>query len=372
MSTDGQRHPPDDLLPAGSPAISFGIIVLNGEPFTRYCLRALYPFAHEIIVVEGANPSAAAQATPDGHSRDGTLETLYRFKAEEDPANKVQIVVRDGFWSEKDEQSQAYAARATGDYLWQVDIDEFYHPHDMQRILAMLRDDPTITAMSFRQIKFWGGFDYTVDSWYARRGAEIFHRLFKWGPGYRYVSHRPPTVQNDQGQDLRQIKWLNGYSLAQQGILLYHYSLLLPQQVLEKSDYYGKAAWAQRPRSQEWAEEVFMRLRRPYRVHNVYDSPSWLERFAGEHPPAISQLRADIVAGRVVVELRQTDDIERLLRSPFYRLGAALLRRCEPLDRQFSPRTRRWVYRLLRFCRDPRGSTRAVQQKLRKLLMQRP
>ena len=35
------------------PRVTFGIIVLNGEPFTRYCLRALYAFAHEIIVVEG-------------------------------------------------------------------------------------------------------------------------------------------------------------------------------------------------------------------------------------------------------------------------------------------------------------------------------
>jgi hypothetical protein len=63
--------------------------VLNGEPFTRYCLRALYPFAHEILVVEGAAPAAAKVATPGGHSTDGTLETLYRFKAEEDPKGKI-------------------------------------------------------------------------------------------------------------------------------------------------------------------------------------------------------------------------------------------------------------------------------------------
>ena len=52
----------------GIPKITFGIIVLNGEPFTRYNLRALYPFAHEIIVAEGASPKAAHAATPDGHS----------------------------------------------------------------------------------------------------------------------------------------------------------------------------------------------------------------------------------------------------------------------------------------------------------------
>ena len=107
------------------PRITFGIIVLNGQPFTRYCLRALYPFAHEIIVVEGACKAAAGMATAEGHSSDGTLETLYRFKDEEDPEDKVEIITGEGFWSEKDEQSQAYTKRATGDYLWQVDIDEF-------------------------------------------------------------------------------------------------------------------------------------------------------------------------------------------------------------------------------------------------------
>ena len=66
------------------PKITFGIIVLNGEPFTRYNLRALYPFAHEIIVAEGASFYATNAATSDGHSIDGTLK-LYKFKAEEDP-----------------------------------------------------------------------------------------------------------------------------------------------------------------------------------------------------------------------------------------------------------------------------------------------
>ena len=46
MSSDSQR---------ASPRVTFGIIVLNGEPFTRYCLRSLYPFAHQIIVVEGGH-----------------------------------------------------------------------------------------------------------------------------------------------------------------------------------------------------------------------------------------------------------------------------------------------------------------------------
>ena len=59
------------------PRITFGMIVLNGEPFIRYNLRALYPFAHQIIVVEGAAPAAANIATGDGHSSDGTLAATW-------------------------------------------------------------------------------------------------------------------------------------------------------------------------------------------------------------------------------------------------------------------------------------------------------
>ncbi len=311
-----------------SPKISFGIIVLNGEPFTRYCLRALYPFAHQIIVVEGAAPAAAAIATVHGHSTDGTLAVLKKFKATEDPQNKITIVTAEdeghpnGFWpGEKDEQSQAYASRATGNYLWQVDIDEFYQPEDVRSILKMLADNPAITAVSFRQITFWGGFDYVVDSWYLREGAEIYHRLFKRKQGYQYTTHRPPTVIDSSGRDLRDIKWINGYELARRNIFLYHYSLLFPKQVDEKCKYYGTAKWAERPGAQHWAQEVFGKLTNPYRVHNVYDYPGWLERFTDTHPPQIEELRDDITNGRVDILVRPTDDIERLLSSARYRVG---------------------------------------------------
>jgi len=314
------------------PRISFGIIVLNGEPWTRYNLRALYPFAHEIIVVEGAVEKARAAATPDGHSTDGTLEVLQRFKAEEDPEDKVQIVTRDGFWDEKDEQSQAYAERATGDLLWQVDIDEFYLPGDMRTVIALMAHCPDVTMISFKTVTFWGGFGYIADGWYLRRGSGVFRRLFRWGPGYRYLTHRPPTVLDAQGRDLYRLGLLDGNRLArEQSIYLYHYSLVFPRQVQEKSAYYRYMNWVHSRKALEWVEQGYVRLGRPYHVHNVYRYPSWLERFRGKHPPAIEQLRADLAAGVVAVEQRQVDDIERLLDSPLYALGRAALRALSPV-----------------------------------------
>jgi hypothetical protein len=325
-----------------APRITFGIIVLNGEPFTRYALRSLYPFAHQIIVAEGAAPAARNIATPDGHSRDGTLETLNRFKAEEDPDDRVTILTAEdeghpaGFWpGEKDEQSRAYARRATGDYLWQVDIDEFYRSEDMQTILATLSADPSISGMTFKQTTFWGGLDYVVDGWYLRRGATYYHRLFKWGPGYTYASHRPPTVIDASGFDLRQGHWLSGETTARRGIRLYHYSLLLPKQVLEKCDYYSNAAWADRSRALQWARETFLMLRQPFRVHNVYDHPSWLERYQGPHPAQIIEMVNDLRVGEGDIKLRGTEDIERLLRSPRYQIGRALVRGLEPWERHW-------------------------------------
>ena len=311
------------------PRVTFGVIVLNGEPFIRYTLRALYPYAHEIIVVEGATPGARNIATADGHSTDSTRNTLLDFKTNEDPDGKLQLVTRDGFWSEKDEMSQAYAERATGDYLWQVDVDEFYQPEDMETVLEMLRADPSISAMSFDTITFWGAPNYMVDSWYLRRGAAEYHRLFKWGAGYRYVTHRPPTVLDADGRDLRARRWLRAADLRQRGIRMYHYSLLLPKQVLEKCEYYSRAQWAQRQQALDWAYTAYLALERPYHVHNVDDYPGCLYRYQGAHPPQARQMWRDIGAPTSDCELRITDDIEALLNSRGYQIGRWLVMRAE-------------------------------------------
>ncbi|MBE9064951.1 glycosyltransferase family A protein, partial [cf. Phormidesmis sp. LEGE 11477] len=332
MSTTSLSLPPDIR-------ITFGMIVLNGEPFLRYNLRGLYPYAHEIIVVEGAAPGACNIADPQGHSRDGTLAALRRFKEEEDPDGKLTIVTAedegyvDGFWpGEKDEQSQVYARRASGNYLWQVDVDEFYRSEDIEVVIAMLHREPEITAVSFRQITFWGGFDYIADGWYLRRGAATYHRLFKWAPGFEYVSHRPPTVHDDRTRDLRRLCWVNDDAMAARDVYLYHYSLLLPKQVEEKCDYYQNADWARRVGALEWAQQVFGELRRPFRVHNIYSYPSWLERYSGSHPQHVQQMRSDIAGGRLLVELRATDDIERLLNSIWYPALRILIKQAGVMD----------------------------------------
>jgi hypothetical protein len=313
-----------------TPRISFGIIVLNGEPFTRYNLRALYPFAHEIIVVEGASPNAAEDATADGHSVDGTLEALRRFKEEEDPEGKVQIIIRDGFWEEKDHQSQAYAERATGDYLWQVDIDEFYQGRDMEAIVRILAEDRSITGIAFEAVHFWGGWDYVVESgimW--RSGRNEYRRVFRFGPGYRYTKHRPPTVVDPSGRDVMGLHGLSKERMASKGVYLYHYNAVLPDQVMRRSRYYKRIGWEFTRHMDAWASDTWWHLKRPLHVFHAYRNYSWLKRFPGAHPQAIGRLREDIASGKVRIATRPTEDIEELLSSPRYWVGRAVAQSVE-------------------------------------------
>ena len=232
----------------------------------------------------------------------------------------------------------------------------------MARVVDMLRDDSTITAVTFKQLTFWGGLGYRTDGWYLRRGATYYHRLFRWGPGYEYAAHRPPTVLDSRGRDLRDGHWISGERLARQGIHLYHYSLLLPKQVIEKCDYYGNLTRLKRPAAVAWAQDAFLRLGRPYRVHNVYDFPSWLERYKGPHPEQVTRMVEDLAADRPG-ELRDTADIERLLSAWWYPLGRQLLSLLEPVDRRI-----RAVQRpLVRFGRrNGRRARRLVRRVLRK------
>ena len=327
------------MIPSEIPQVTFGMIVLNGEPFLRYNLRGLYPFAKRIVVVEGADPAAAFLASADGHSRDGTLEVLGDFKRREDPEGKVVVVTAedhgysDGFWpGEKDEQSRAYWSRAIGDWLWQVDVDEFYHPEDIRRILEYLTGHGDVTCLAFNAYHFWGGFEYLIDGgkyWSIHFAGEphgAIRRVFRWNPDYRYRTHRPPTIVDVTGQNITRRCLLNATTRI--GVRMYHYSMVLPSQMREKAEYYQRKGWSSAKgmaaETERLIEEVD--IRSGIRIWKQMGYHNWLEPFRGQHPPGIRDLIRDIDAGDFPVKLRRVDDIESLLGSSEYRRRTRLLR----------------------------------------------
>ena len=314
--------------------VSFGILALNAQPFLEYNLRALYPVAHEIIVVEGAVRAAASLATPDGHSTDGTLQMLADFQKHRDPQKKLRVLLavdagyEDGFWPEKDEMSRAYAAHLTGEWLWQVDSDEFYRERDLRSVLQMVEEDPSISAISFPYLEFFGSFESIVSGVWHLHEHTLFHRVFRWGPGYSYSSHRPPTVLDASGADLRNNHWISSPKNGSEPIYLYHYSYVLPKQAQQKVGYYSNVEWTSSfKQNKRWFEESYQQLKHPmFLGEKGWPNLQWLGRFKGQHPEAITALQHDLSAGKLREDLRPTQDIEKLLSSPLYSLQKALAR----------------------------------------------
>ena len=180
--------------------------------------------------------------------------------------------------------------------------------------------------VSFPMITFWGSPDYIVDGFYLIRDKhDQIPRVFAWGPGYTYATHRPATVLDERGIDLRKKYWLQANDLRRMGIYMYHYSLLFPHQVLNKVVYYKNRLNAP---VDTWEESVYLRLERPFRTHNAYQHVSWLERFAGEQPAAIRTMMADLHDQTMKMTQRDCADVEKLLAKWQYNVAVALLRAC--------------------------------------------
>ena len=241
-------------LNTSCPRISFGIIVLNGEPFTKYNLRNIYEFAYEIVIAEGASYKASHVANEDGHSSDNTLNILRKFKKNEDPEDKIQIVTAEdeghlnGFWpGEKDEQSQAFSKRCSGEFLWQLDIDEFYDKADIRKIIQLLKQTKedtcfTIAAHNYflsPRIKQVGS--YFNHPCFAGEPWGRIRRIFTWGSDYKYYSHRPVTIKNSYGEIIHK---KNKVDLTSElGIYMHHYSVFSISKWYEKLAYYQNHNW---------------------------------------------------------------------------------------------------------------------------------
>ena len=263
--------------------ITAGMIVLNGEPFIECSLRAMYEFADEIIVVEGAVENAMVAANPDGSSTDRTVEIVRNLP---DPDGKITLI--QGRWKDKLEQSNAYMERATGDYVWQVDSDEMYLPDDLAAVRRMLEDDPQITMVTFYCRPFWHNLHTQLvgPPW-----ETIYHRIFKRVPGAHFTTHRPPTVVGEDGTNLAEIRLVRANETRRRGIFMFHYSFVDAGQVKRKIAYYRRLGLtcAGPP---DWYDRVYMGwLDDPADVEEQYGTYTtgggWTMPYDGPHPPAM-------------------------------------------------------------------------------------
>lgn len=278
--------------------VAFGCIVFNGAHFLWPMLECIYPFAHEIIVIEG--PVTFWQKQGYQESTDGTLDILRTFP---DPDRK--IVVRRGQWVEKDDMCNAYMAlvdQRNTEYIWHIDADECYHQEDVVRVLDALGQEG-YDSVGFMAYGFFGNFNT-----YLAGFEEAFemHRIKRYYAGARWATHRPPTILSPQsGRPFREHNHLGYEQLANIGIRMYHYTKVFPRQVWEKTYYYlnARPSWTRKTIC-----DYFKRVYVPWtlgtpgeraQIEDRYDGvhhflpsargPCRTRPFAGAHPASIAK-----------------------------------------------------------------------------------
>jgi hypothetical protein len=210
--------------------IAFGMIVFEGDYVLKECLEQVYPFAEQILIAEG--PVDYWQRQGRTTSTDDTNKILDNFP---DPDNKIKIV--HGQFAEKDDQCRAYMNHINDDidYVWNLDSDEVYKTQDIEKIIALLKEERP-TSVGVRSCSFYGGFNHYLTGFELNK--DNFLRIFKYVPGSNWQTHRPPTIQYPTSANITK-KHIDSNTLFQNtDVQMYHYSYVFPDQVYKKVAYY--------------------------------------------------------------------------------------------------------------------------------------
>lgn len=232
------------------PKISAFSIVFNieqtlPEGMFQACVASLYPHVSEWIIVEGATRAKnhyfdgnAAYFTRDGRSTDKTLDILYSLP---DNDNKIKIFRSKGWWDGKTSMCQVASDHAVGDYLWQVDSDEFYKEDDIPKIIDLI-DSKKPDTISFNANNFFGDFNHYIGAWGTEWGNAVpWKRIFKTSVGGRWESHEPPVYRRGDGASSGRI--IDVAETQRLGVDMYHYCYVSHSQVRFKSKFYGNTQY---------------------------------------------------------------------------------------------------------------------------------
>ena len=231
--------------------ITMGLIVFDAIRFLPRdmlvkCLTNMYPHMHEIIVVEGAVLARTGHFdgdttswTKNGKCTDSTIKTIREFP---DPEKKIKLIESNGFWDGKPDQMNQYVKRATGDYIWYVDADEFYKTEDIIKIKEMLTQLKPDCVMFYAQ-HFWGDFKNVVPPEETRWGNDIpWQRIHRNERGAKWQRVEPPEYILGDGKRADQGAVITRDMTRTAGIFLYHYGYVCWQQSEFKAKFFRNPA----------------------------------------------------------------------------------------------------------------------------------
>lgn len=137
-------------------------------PFEE-CISSMLGFCDEVVVVD-------AGSTDETLARLGALQVKYgdghttsysshnAAFADMNPHSRLQVFIVERDWNDPrsalfDGMQKAEARqRCTGDFVWQMDVDEVVRKEDYAKVRALVRDFPKVVPMlSLPVVEYWGG-----------------------------------------------------------------------------------------------------------------------------------------------------------------------------------------------------------------------
>jgi glycosyltransferase involved in cell wall biosynthesis len=269
--------------------ISAQMIVFNAATvlpsgMMRACIESILPHVSQLTIVEGATKASNGHRfdghgelfTTNGCSTDNTLEVLMDIPNDH---HKITIVPCDGqLWPGKTYMMNKANEYCSGDYVWQIDSDEFYHEKEIPSIIQMLeKHEPD--AVHFFANHFWGGYNDIVPFSERRWGNDIaWRRIFKRTEGSNWQSHEPPEYQSCDGRFMNQGHVLSREFMLNNGCSMYHYGFAQRQQAEFKQKFYNNPrylnCW------DAWQKDKLTPI-----INGAHTKP-----FDGSHPKAIRKL----------------------------------------------------------------------------------
>jgi hypothetical protein len=181
-------------------------------------IKHIYDVAHEILISEGKSICK--------HSKDDTLLFLQTFP---DSDNKIKICSND--YVSDLEAHNDYLKNMTGDYLWFMMPDEFYHKNDIKKIENYLLNNKDIYKVDFYSNLFFGSWHYCFNENQKKWANNIcYSRIFKYEKDCQWL-YNDPLIMSDKNGYLPYGKMLERDETLLMGIKINAYKYITKQQV---------------------------------------------------------------------------------------------------------------------------------------------
>ena len=210
------------------------MIVAQGQPFIGYQLANVYDLVDELVIVEGPDPWFE-QVIGAKRSTDGTIQVIKSFP---DPEKKIKMIHTN---LGKNQMIRAGMGLVTGDYIYQIDVDEFLAPDTINTAFEVLElsepDEVQLVQCSMHWYYKWPDVKLVTDPAVDRPQGEGQTAPRFW----RNRIHEgliPSHIPNTGYRDIKD-EYISGPMHYLPGHYGWHYLALYLFQVMNKMRYYA-------------------------------------------------------------------------------------------------------------------------------------